>query len=106
MATLQTARIELTTRKPRRFPIFHEALRLLGDFAMTRQHAMMKLADPWPPGDRHWITPDDTRAARLAREAARQAAEAAATRTRRVVFAIWAVACGLGIGLAVAAISS
>jgi hypothetical protein len=56
----------------------------------------------WPPIVRPWVTPEENCAARRAREAAR----AAARQTRRVVLAIWAVAFGLGVGLAVAAISS
>jgi CHASE3 domain sensor protein len=59
----------------------------------------------WPPAKPR-VTPEEINAARRARETARAAAQAAAQQTRRLVLAIWAVAFTLGIGLAVAAISS
>src|SRR5262249_24757613 len=56
----------------------------------------------WPPFERRRVSPAEICAARQAREAAR----AAALQTRRLVLTIWLVAFGLGLGLAVAAISS
>jgi hypothetical protein len=61
---------------------------------------------PLETGQVQWVSPEEIRAARVAREAARSERAAAAARTRLIVVAIWALAVAMAVGLAVLAMVS